>query len=265
MSKETELEKILEDYLETIYQNTEGGCPICFAPDYPVNGDKSGYDEVSAEDAEQWQCDHHENCAVTVITKFLTAWNTREETTKQKTICCPECGSVEYVNVNLVGEGYRCCRDCQQDWWIDVEYSSPLPSPNIEKANEHIYDLIDRLTAAEKKLATWQAVTDANAEFVERIKELESKVRACENTATGDSQMAIEDAARIKELEASVDVQAMDISIKALKDAGTYIDKLEGALGWLKSRCPCDDYTDDKECRDKNCPKMRVIKEALKG
>lgn len=79
MSKETEIKKILEDYLETIYQKTEGSCPICFAPDYPVNGDKSGYEDVSPEDAEEWQCDHDENCAVTVITKFLTAWNTREE------------------------------------------------------------------------------------------------------------------------------------------------------------------------------------------
>jgi len=69
--------KILEDYLESVHQRTDGQCPICGASDYPVNGDKEGYDEVLPEDAEEYHCDHDEDCVVTVIDKFITAWNKR--------------------------------------------------------------------------------------------------------------------------------------------------------------------------------------------
>lgn len=44
---------------------------------------------------------------------------------KIKCTCCPECGCKEYVNKNLVGDGYRMCRECHQDWWIDIKYDSP--------------------------------------------------------------------------------------------------------------------------------------------
>ena len=44
---------------------------------------------------------------------------------KIKCTCCPECGCKEYVNKNLVGDGYRICRECHQDWWIDIKYDSP--------------------------------------------------------------------------------------------------------------------------------------------
>ncbi len=76
MAKETEL-KILEDYLEEVHQGTDGQCPVCGEPDYPVNGDLAGYDEVAPEDAEEYHCDHDDDCAVTAIEKFLTAWETR--------------------------------------------------------------------------------------------------------------------------------------------------------------------------------------------
>ena len=44
---------------------------------------------------------------------------------KIKCTCCPECGCKEYVNKNLVGDGYRMCRECHQDWWTDIKYDSP--------------------------------------------------------------------------------------------------------------------------------------------
>jgi hypothetical protein len=69
--------KLLEDYLEWVHQNTDGSCPVCQQPDYPVSGDKEGCDEVSSEDAEEYHCDHDEECAVSVIEKFITACNTR--------------------------------------------------------------------------------------------------------------------------------------------------------------------------------------------
>ena len=44
---------------------------------------------------------------------------------KIKCTCCPECGCKEYVNKNLVGDGFRMCRECHQEWWIDIKYDSP--------------------------------------------------------------------------------------------------------------------------------------------
>ena len=38
------------------------------------------------------------------------------------TTACPECGSAEYVNENLVGDGYRECENCGQEWWTDIDY-----------------------------------------------------------------------------------------------------------------------------------------------
>lgn len=43
---------------------------------------------------------------------------------KDNCTCCPECGSKEYVNKNLVGDGYRMCRECHQDWWTDIKYNN---------------------------------------------------------------------------------------------------------------------------------------------
>lgn len=39
------------------------------------------------------------------------------------TKACPECGSVKYRYENTIGEGYRVCADCEQEWWIDIDYS----------------------------------------------------------------------------------------------------------------------------------------------
>ena len=40
-----------------------------------------------------------------------------------KTTSCPECGCKEFNNENLVGEGYRVCDKCGQEWWADIDYS----------------------------------------------------------------------------------------------------------------------------------------------
>ena len=42
---------------------------------------------------------------------------------KIKTFACPECGCPDFVNKNLVGDGFRMCRQCHQDWWIDIDYT----------------------------------------------------------------------------------------------------------------------------------------------
>ena len=57
-------QKTLDPLLEEIHQYSEGCCPFCFADDFPVKGDKSGYDEVLPEDAEGWRLEHYPDCLV---------------------------------------------------------------------------------------------------------------------------------------------------------------------------------------------------------
>jgi len=40
-----------------------------------------------------------------------------------KTTACPECGCSDYYNPDELGEGYRTCVECGQEWWTDIEYS----------------------------------------------------------------------------------------------------------------------------------------------
>lgn len=35
---------------------------------------------------------------------------------------CPECGCDEYEYENLLGDGFRLCAKCGQDWWTDIDY-----------------------------------------------------------------------------------------------------------------------------------------------
>ncbi len=72
-------EKLIEAQLEKWYQESEGSCCICHQADYPVKGDKSGYDEVTSEEAEQWSIDHAEGCAVLVLEKALAALAAEQE------------------------------------------------------------------------------------------------------------------------------------------------------------------------------------------
>ena len=50
-----------------------------------------------------------------------------------KTDKCPECGCKEFLNKNLVGDGYRMCKECHQDWWIDIEYTT----------STHVNDIVE--------------------------------------------------------------------------------------------------------------------------
>jgi len=49
---------------------------------------------------------------------------------QEYTKVCPECGCPDSVNINSVGDGYRQCSHCHQDWWTDVKYAvedAPCP------------------------------------------------------------------------------------------------------------------------------------------
>jgi hypothetical protein len=47
---------------------------------------------------------------------------------------CPECDCAEYVNENLLGENYRECKKCGQDWWLQIKYAiGDSPCPDCQK------------------------------------------------------------------------------------------------------------------------------------
>ena len=54
-------------FQESIYKLSEGLCILCGGEDYPVCGDKKGYDEVDAEDAEEWRLAHKESCPLIIF------------------------------------------------------------------------------------------------------------------------------------------------------------------------------------------------------
>lgn len=42
---------------------------------------------------------------------------------------CPECGCEEYAHRNELGQGFRICIECRQEWWTNInynKYSSPI-------------------------------------------------------------------------------------------------------------------------------------------
>jgi uncharacterized Zn finger protein (UPF0148 family) len=47
---------------------------------------------------------------------------------------CPECGCPWYGNKDLLGEGYRMCCDCHQDWWTNIKYNNVADRREIPQA-----------------------------------------------------------------------------------------------------------------------------------
>lgn len=46
-----------------------------------------------------------------------------EEAKIMETTECPECGCSEYLSEDYLGEGYRRCKGCGQEYWTDIDYS----------------------------------------------------------------------------------------------------------------------------------------------
>lgn len=79
---------------------------------------------------------------------------------------CPECGCKEYVNKNIVGDGYRNCKDCGQEWWTDISYGKPIY--NWVLANPVLYD--KPILNVKGKLSLWEfdAEKEVNHDNVQR-------------------------------------------------------------------------------------------------
>lgn len=53
-----------------------------------------------------------------------------------KELKCPECGCKKSIHDNFLGEGYRVCANCMQEWWTDIDYTgfrTSSNSPDIEE------------------------------------------------------------------------------------------------------------------------------------
>lgn len=70
---------------------------------------------------------------VRISTHIIVVHSTYTIMEKIKTTQCPECGCKEYVNENLVGDGYRMCRKCHQDWWVDVDYRTDINTADFKE------------------------------------------------------------------------------------------------------------------------------------
>ncbi len=47
---------------------------------------------------------------------------------------CPECGCSEYVYENDLGEGYRICVECKQEWYTTINYKKyKTDGPSVEE------------------------------------------------------------------------------------------------------------------------------------
>ncbi len=143
-----EIISLLEKVIEALYQKVEGFCPWCGTKDYPICGDKQGYDEVEAEEAEEWHIDHAEDCIITYLDQALVLLKEQPEPkcetcgglrkSLEYAKACPECGCKDIVNENLLGEGSRNCRECGQDWWLDVRYAiGDKPCPDCTSQEQH--------------------------------------------------------------------------------------------------------------------------------
>ncbi|KKL13260.1 hypothetical protein LCGC14_2527570, partial [marine sediment metagenome] len=96
MKNEKAIKKLLEEITEDIYQSSEGQCPLCGEKDYPVCGDKKGYGEVLAEDAEEWRLDHTEKCPVTKLDQLLALLTEKPIRDIEKSpVPCPKCRRVD--------------------------------------------------------------------------------------------------------------------------------------------------------------------------
>lgn len=66
----------------------------------------------------EWQGEKRERGDEVVEGVDFEFWN------KDKNDCCPECGCEEYECEDYLGKGFRNCKSCGQEWWLDVKYSS---------------------------------------------------------------------------------------------------------------------------------------------
>ena len=157
---------LLEKIAELLYQRTEGYCPWCGAKDYPVFGDKQGYDEVKPEDAEEWRIEHSDTCVVAYIDQALailrqqpTAGEFTKEAIELDKMCVSEIVAKYESSHNAIVVLKRKLRAaCESDEWMEkaTEYYENGGCPICFSTDEsgcaegcYLSQLQDRLDRAE--------------------------------------------------------------------------------------------------------------------
>jgi len=46
---------------------------------------------------------------------------------------CPECGCSEYKAEDYLGDGYRACLACHQEWWTHIDYTDTQKGTCVTK------------------------------------------------------------------------------------------------------------------------------------
>ncbi len=156
---------------------------------------------------------------------------------------CPECDCQEYVNENLLGEGYRACRECGQDWWLDVKYSIGKPCPDCRKGKkmdntkEHKDSDLEFVKMVQFNIGNWIPAINKNDVRVRSIIDFLDKALACITRLVGEGKRQGEALTHFDEvirgldevnerLQATVTTQAKRIEEleKALEDCMGYVD-----------------------------------------
>jgi hypothetical protein len=160
--------EIIENLLEESSRLTEVGCPYCGQAEYPVAGDKSGYENVSAEDAEEWHLDHSDDCAITYLEKAHEQLVKEQdfdaaEMSKEK---CKRCGGTGWIYDPMKVQREMCdkscwgqlscrpCPDCSVQRGADSGKGFRLPCPDPEGCKWFIEakDLTAQLATLRKEI-----------------------------------------------------------------------------------------------------------------
>ncbi len=64
--------KKMEEICEEVHQHSDESCPFCCQPEYPVNGDIEGYEDLEEAGLEpdSYHIDHYDNCLITILDKY---------------------------------------------------------------------------------------------------------------------------------------------------------------------------------------------------
>ena len=51
---------------------------------------------------------------------------------------CPECGCTESAKDfdGYLGDGFRICKNCNQDWWTDIDYPNHIKKKDQQEPGE---------------------------------------------------------------------------------------------------------------------------------
>lgn len=80
--------------------------------------------------------------------------NHKSEWAEKAENCCPECMCIESKNHDLLGNGYRVCSNCEQEWWMHIKYDYyKKPIYNWVLANPVLFE--NPITDVKGKLSLW--------------------------------------------------------------------------------------------------------------